>query len=187
MNRFAIIISLLIISGCVVLTPEEQQFDTLLTAPHVYTLTNLHPDERRSVLYTMNYQMDGLIPMCTEVKLLERTYGYLEFQAMESGRIYTWTEHGNAGEEFINIISKYFGTECNKAEIEQLSEIDRKGIFLGKVFPGMSRQAVIYALGYPPVSKTPYLETSRWYYWRNRVNRLYVDFDQSGIVTKIRN
>jgi hypothetical protein len=185
MNRYAIVVFLLFISACAA-TPEEQKFDALLTAPHVYTLTNLHPNDRRSALYTMNYQMNGLIPACTEVKLLQRAYGYLEFQALESGRVYTYQEHGNPGEDFISNISKYFGTECNKAEIEQLSEIDRKGIFQGKVFPGMSRQGVIYALGYPPVSKTPYLETRRWWYWRSRINRLYVEFDHNGMVVNIR-
>jgi hypothetical protein len=186
MYRYAIISVLLILTGCVV-TPEEKAFDALLTAPHVYTLTNLHPDERRSAVYTMNYQMDGLIPVCTEVKILQRIYGYMQFKTVESGRIYNYLEHGNPGEEFISNISKYFGTECKKAEIEQLSEIDRKGILRGKALDGMTRKAVIYALGYPPVIKTPYLDTQRWWYWFNRFNRFYVEFDHNGIVTRIKN
>jgi hypothetical protein len=186
MKPYAISALMILLCACA-MTPEEQKFDVLLTAPHVYTLTNLHPDERRSALYTMNYQMKGLIPVCTEVKLLQRNYGYLEFEAVESGRVYTYQEHGNPGEDFISNISKYFGGECDKEKIQQLSDIDRKGIFHGKVFPGMSRQAVILALGYPPLSKTPYLETSRWWYWRSRVNRFYIEFDHNGIVTRIRN
>lgn len=186
MYRFAIMTLLVILSGCA-LTPEEKAFDALLTAPHVYTLTNLHPDNRRSAVYTMNYQRDGLIPVCTEVKILQRAYGFMEFQTVESGRVYTYLEHGNPGEEFISNISKYFGTQCDQADIQQLSEIDRKGILQGKALPGMSRKGVIYALGYPPVIKTPFLDTQRWWYWYNRFNRFYVEFDENGIVTKVRN
>ena len=180
-----LLMSIVILTSCVV-TPEEQEFEALLNAPHIYTLTNLHPHERRSALYTMNYQMDGLIPICTEVKTLESSYGYLEFEAVQSGRVYTYQEHGNPGEDFIHHVKKYFGTECDKEKIEHLSDIDRKGILEGKPLIGMSRQGVIYALGYPPVRKTPYLETNRWWYWKSRVNRFYIEFNLNGTVSKIR-
>lgn len=185
MFRFLLLLSVALLSSCAA-TPEEQKFDAMLTAPHVYTLTNLHPQDRRSIVYTMNYQMDGLIPVCTEVKLLQRAYGYLEFQTIDSGRIYTYQEHGNPGEEFVNHISKYFGTDCDETKIKALRDIDQKGIFDGKALVGMSRQGVIYALGYPPVSKTPHLENNRWWYWKTRFNRFYVEFDHTGAVVNIK-
>ena len=186
MMRYFLVMSLVIISSCAA-TPEEQKFDAMQNMPHVYTLTNLHPHERRSTLYSMNFQMDGLIPVCTEVKLLQRTHESLKFQAIQSGRIYTYLQYGNVREDFLHNISKYFGTDCNKEQIKQLSDIDRKGIFEGKALLGMSRQGVIYAIGYPPVRKTPYLQTNRWWYWKRRVNRFYVEFDHNGTVTNIRN
>jgi len=185
MIRILLILSVIMLASCAA-TPEEQEFDAMLAAPHVYTLTNLHPHDRSSVLYTMNYQMDGLIPVCTEVKLLQRSYGYLQFKALSSGRVYTYQEHSSPGEDFINHISKYFGTECDKEKIKQLSEIDKQGIFEGKALVGMSRQGVLYAIGYPPPRRTPYLDTNRWLYWKNRVNRFYVEFDHAGTVINIR-
>jgi hypothetical protein len=186
MKRYILLMSLTMMSSCVV-TPEEQLFNAMQAAPHVYTQTDLHPHERRSALYTMNYQMDGLIPVCTEVRPLQLYYDYMEFQAVQSGRVYTYQVHANPGEDFIHHINKYFGNGCDKDKISRLSEIDQKGILKGRALIGMSRQGVIYALGYPPPKKTPSLDNYRWWYWKNRVNRFYVEFDQSGKVVKIRN
>ena len=186
MKRYLLLLLLLVMTSACVVTPEEQQLDAMLTAPHVYTLTDLHPNEMRSVLYTMNYQMDGLIPVCTEIKLVQRYYGYLEFKVAQSGHVYTYEEHVNPKEDFITHIKKYFGTECDKEKIQRLSDIDQKGILEGKVFIGMSRQGVIYALGYPPPRGTRNLDVKRWLYWKSHVNRFYVEFDYSGKVVKIR-
>jgi hypothetical protein len=67
----------------------------------------------------------------------------------------------------------------------QLSPVDRKGIQMGTALEGMTRQGVIYAMGYPPPHRTPSLDSERWIDWRNRFNTFAVVFDPSGLVMGI--
>ena len=41
----------------------------LMSAPSVYTLVNLQPDEMRGRLYAVNYQQSGLIPAVRRVAI----------------------------------------------------------------------------------------------------------------------
>ena len=50
--------------------------------------------------------------------------------------------------------------------------------------PGMSREGVILAVGYPPEHQTPSLEADQWSYWRNSHSRFQVYF-VGGLVSGI--
>jgi hypothetical protein len=43
--------------------------------------------------------------------------------------------------------------------------------------PGMTRQEVIMALGYPPANRTPSLDAAEWHYWKNRWDEYTVVFE----------
>ena len=51
----------------------------------VQTIANLHPDMQRHVLFTLNYQQDGLIPVCSDVTIIKSGKKKLtfEFQGQE--------------------------------------------------------------------------------------------------------
>jgi hypothetical protein len=157
----------------------------LVGAEGVYTLVNLHPDEVRARLYAANYQQDGLIPLCSPVRLDTLTSKRLTFTVLKTGKTYTYDYHKAAVEPFPAHLSRYFGTVCNTAAVERLSPVDRKGIQMGKALEGMTRQGVIYAMGYPPPHRTPSLDGDRWIYWRNRFDTFAVVFDQNGRVMGI--
>ena len=53
---------LVLAAGVVVFAAEVDY--PLVGASGVYTLVNLHPDEQRHRLYSVNYQQSGLIPRC---------------------------------------------------------------------------------------------------------------------------
>lgn len=153
--------------------------ETLFTAEKVYTLTNLHPDDVRSRLYSINYQQPGLIPRCTEVNLLDISRKKLIFEAGDVK--YHYIFHKASG-SFDENIKKYFGTECSP---KKLSALDKKGLREGKVFKGMSKDGVVLAIGYPPVHVTPSLSSNTWKYWSNRFNTFNVVFDKAGKVKTI--
>ena len=162
-------------------------FDALIGAPGVVTLTNLHPDQARSRLFAVNYQQDGLIPVCTPVALLERTSERLLFSVQATGRQYEYYHHEKAAAEpFPEHLTHYFGTECPRAELAALPTIDRQGIETGKPLVGMSKRGVELALGYPPRHVTPSLDADRWVYWTNRFNRIALLF-HDGRVSAIEN
>jgi len=73
-----------------------------------------------------------------------------------------------------------------KAKIDQLSEIDKDGIYDGRVRIGMSRAGVKIAIGPPPEFANKQLQTARlWRYWRNRWGKMTVNFGRQGTVSEI--
>ena len=95
--------------------------------------------------------------------------------------------HDAAAEPFNNHLLRFFGSACDPTVVEQLNEADQTGIRSGVASPGMTRQGVIYAIGYPPRHVNPSVESGNWTYWRHRFDRFIVEFDDEGIVTGIRN
>ncbi len=159
----------------------------LLSAPVVYTLVNLHPDEERSFLYAVNYQQPGLIPVCSEVKLVALKRNKLLFQVAKTGRQYTYFYHKAAVEPFTEHLARFFGTECDRKGLERLNSVDKAGVQAGAPSKGMTRQGVIFAMGYPPKIRTPDLNAKEWTFWKSRFDTFLVTFDDKGRVEDIRN
>jgi len=157
---------------------------SLMQADKVYTQTNLHPDDKRKRLYSINRQESGFIPRCTEVNLLDVSKKKLIFSVGE--KKYQYLYHKASG-SFDENIKKYFAPSCNKSALRKLNAIDKEGLKVGKVFKGMTRAGVILAIGHPPVHKTPSLEGKRWKYWSNRFDTFDVIFGETGKVKYIKN
>ena len=168
--------------------PEPHPVDELIGRTDVVTLTDLHPDEARARLFAVNYQQGGLIPVCSQVTLIERTTKKLSFRVEATGKVYEYDYHEKAAAEpFGDHLAHYFGSPCPRAALDALPELDRRGIEQGKALPGMSKAGVAFAMGYPPRHVTPSLDARRWIYWTNRVNRIAVVFDESGHVVAVEN
>jgi hypothetical protein len=88
---------------------------------------------------------------------------------------------GMSAEQYIRLI-----TSSKKLNLNELSEIDQKGISAGQALVGMSKKGVRIALGYPAAHRTPSLENNSWVYWRNRFRTKVIEFDTEGKVKKIR-
>ena len=164
-----------------------EDIESLVGQEGVYTLTNLHPDENRGKLFSVNFQQPGLIPLCTEVEILKVKNKRIDFKVKDTSREYKYVHHKTAGEDVKTNAVKYFGKECNKDKVAKLSEKDQEGIKLGKALVGMSKQGVIYAIGYPPLGANPSMDASTWKYWFNRFNTFAVIFNAEGIVTQVMN
>jgi hypothetical protein len=162
--------------------PPPHAVDALIGSPGVVTLTNLHPDEPRSRLHAANFQQGGLIPVCSEVALLERTQERLVFSVNATGKRYEYYHHKAAGEPFADHLMRYFGTACPRDQLAALDPRDREGVKQGAALPGMTKQGVVFALGYPPPHVTPSLEADRWIYWTNRFNRKVVVFEGGRVL-----
>ena len=169
--------------SCAGVTPRPAFWD-LVGGPAV-TLVNLHPDDTKNILYSVNYQRGGLIPICSEVMLLNFVRDELRFRVIETGREYSYRNHSASGEAFEDHLAKYFGTSCDRTFENELSEADLKGIHSGRVHLGMSKRGTILAIGYPPPHRTAGLEQPRWRYWSSRMNTFIVHFDREGLVEDI--
>lgn len=152
----------------------------------VYTLANLHADDRDKVVSAANFQYVGVIPVCSEVTLLAADQKSLQFKVAATGQEYSYVYHGAAVEPFEQVLARYFGPRCPHAELDALSPVEKEGVRLGTAAKGMRKQAVILAMGYPPPSATRTLELPTWQYWATSGTSFIVVFDDDGVVQGIR-
>lgn len=166
----------------------EGDADSLVNATGVFTLVNLHPDQENKRLYSVNYQLPYLIPVCTEVMITKIKKKRMNFKIVKTGieYEYNWHKKATPGGLKGNIV-KYFGHECPEEEIATLSETDQTGIKTGRASKGMTRRGLIIAMGYPPEHVTPDLDMDQWMYWMNRWNRNAIMFGEDGTVESIVN
>jgi hypothetical protein len=139
----------------------------LVGRPGVVTLVGLHPNGRRPELWTMNYQQDGFIPMCTGVVIESVTEREMQFSVPELGVRFHYRVDPYLTEPFTAHLDRMFGVQC-PPQAAQLSAIDRDGVSRGVAEVGMSRMGVLFALGPPPPHATPSLDLPVWRYWRSR-------------------
>lgn len=86
-----------------------------------------------------------------------------------------------SGEELEGIFSRTLGKA--KVDLGSFTENERTAILEGRVQPGMSKAAVLRAMGYPPKHQTPSLSGNEWTYWRNRVVSFVVRFSDDKVVS----
>lgn len=104
--------------------------------------------------------------------LNERRKIYFEFNSRQMGM---------SAEEYGQLIAS-----PHKVNLNDLSEIDRKGVKEGKVYIGMTKKGVRIALGYPAALRTSSLEDNTWIFWRNRWRTMAIEFGGNGKVKNIR-
>ena len=162
-----------------------QVIPSLAGATHVYTLTNLHPDDDRMILYTGNFQQPGLIPICSEIVFLRSSDDWMTFKVLATGKEYEYASHQVSAEPFVQNLERYFGAACPKEKLDALTPREREGVRMGVAMEGMRKEAVVLAIGYPPRRDTPSLDNTIWRYWSSRLSFFLVEFDASGKVAKV--
>lgn len=169
--RAALIAALLGLTGCHHAVPYR-----LTGQPGVMTLVDLHPHAQRPELWTMNYQQDGFLPICTPVVIEAVSAREARFVVPSLGVRFHYRVDDGLVEPFTSHLDRVFGEQCPTDVIAQLSPVDQAGISQGVALVGMSRQGVILALGPPPAQATPSLDMPVWRYWRNRHHTFVVRF-----------
>ncbi len=165
-------------------TPEEGA--PAFGLPHdAFTLVNLHPDEERRQLYSVNYQQVGLIKRCEPVTIDASSKRGIQFTVKSTGRQYTYSFHDSMVGTPEAHLAKIFGASCPELPAG-LNPLDMMGIDKGTVGEGMTKQGVMLALGPPPEHATPSPDSDQWTYWKNRWDRFVVKFD-GGVVASVQN
>ncbi|HTO69467.1 MAG TPA: hypothetical protein VMR31_06365 [Myxococcota bacterium] len=184
--RTAALLLAVLCAACTHTAKDASIIRGLSGPPKLYTLTNLHAFVDR--VYAANFQSEVLIPVCSEVELLRyRTppRAFMTFRVVATDKEYEYDDHGAAGEPLFDHLALYFGRDCPQARLDALTTDERKAVSEGVVRPGMRKDAVILAIGYPPKASTASLESKRWQYWHDRWKKFFVDFDDAGVVAKI--
>jgi hypothetical protein len=183
MKRVIVLVALSLLLTARVLVASADVDYPLVGASGVYTLVNLHPDEQRHRLYSVNYQQSGLIPRCSKVKIESVSTKKMTFRLLDADREYDYIFHDSLRDPIPKHLDKVFGKKCDPT-LGGMSEADRRGIRAGSVLPDMTKRGVTLAIGYPPEHATPSLDSDIWTYWKNRFTKMTVSFT-NGKVTGI--
>jgi hypothetical protein len=167
------------------ITPPENLVEGLSGAGKIYTLTDLHPGAKGD-LSSANFQGPGLIPICSEVTLVKAYDLYLVFHVAGSPVEYWFASHEAGGEPFSKTLARYFGRACPQADLDALTPQERAAVGRGVAEPGMRKQAVILAMGYPPARDTRTLELPTWRYYNSSLKSFLVVFGDDGKVEAVR-
>jgi hypothetical protein len=183
--RALLALAVLLLLACKTpIVPPESRVAGLAGATQVVTLTNLRANDGE--VSAMNFQAPELIPICSPVTLARAYENQLEFKVNATGRQYAYVNHKGSGEPFDQNLAHYFGRACPDAALTALSPDESAAVKQGVVKPGMSREAVILAIGYPPPRDTRTLELPTWRYWRAGMQWFVVVFGDDGRVEAVR-
>jgi hypothetical protein len=80
---------------------------------------------------------------------------------------------------------RYVVTEDPKIKLAGYPEKTRQAIAAMKVTPGMTREQVLMALGYPVSSENPKLDAPLWRYWLDTWAEYQVVFEPGGTVKNV--
>lgn len=154
----------------------------------VYNKYNIHAQDKggkRYIASYANYTAPGaghvIIPPGTPLVVEDAGRKEIVFRSTKDDARIEFEYHeprmGMSAEQYLEKI-----TSPKPVSLGKLSKEDRKGIEEGKAYPGMTRDGVLAALGYPAAHKTPSLDGDTWIYWTNRFGTVAVEFDGKKVV-----
>jgi hypothetical protein len=160
---------------------------------HSYFLGyNLHADLLYNKVSSVNYQLNGaLLPWGTEVRILRVQRNSLLFEDRNRGKRYRYEFHRKTRQSvpLVEHLERVFLESADqlRQQVAAMSEIDKDGIYEGRVKPGMSREAVLIAIGYPPefANRQALMSDRDWSYWISRYSKMVVSFGRDGRVSRI--
>jgi hypothetical protein len=161
------------LGGCQKKLKPEELSPNIATGDVYYTQFSLREEKNR--FRTTNYRVGGLIPINTAVNLVSIDKKNIVVQIAKTGQTLTIE---NASRHTSEDVQQAFQKILRKTPVnlEQFSPQEREKILTGQASKGMSRKAVLAAIGYPPQIATPSLDGNEWTYWANRFNRFIVHF-----------
>ena len=147
-----------------------------------YTCCNFHYE--KDWISDANWRQLPMIPAGASIKVLNygsnRASVEIDGKPMRIGH-----DYGRREESIQQYVQKLVVKNDPKAKIAKYPERVRNAIKSGNVIPGMTREQVIIAVGYPPTHRTPSLEASVWNMWSTRAGRYEIHWNNRGTVEKL--
>jgi hypothetical protein len=120
------------------------------------------------------------VPVNTEVEFVKATKKRITVKIPSYNVTVDFeNEEGYSGQKIEGIFKRTFARR--PVDLSGFSEAEKSSIKSGTVTAGMSKDAVIKAMGYPPHHKTPTLEMDQWRYWKNRFDTMLVIFENGKV------
>jgi hypothetical protein len=138
---------------------------------------NIHYDPHKPEITDAIPSHGTLIPFGTRVEVQKVTRDTVRFEAASHPPITLSYDHGGRGQSFETFLNYLFVPEDPRLKLKKVPARQVKLIEKGMVAPGMSRDQVLMALGYPPGDHTPSLGSTTWLYPSGTGPALVVYFD----------
>lgn len=142
----------------------------------------------RNLCRSTNYRITGsglTIPINTKLQFVsKRRHRYT--MRMDDGREFMF-EH--VKKHTLNTPAEAFDAffSATPTDLGAFTAKEREAIQKGLAQVGMSKQAVLAAIGPPPAVGTLNRDALVWKYWKNRFATFTIEFDDRGKVTRIAN
>jgi hypothetical protein len=125
---------------------------------------------------TTNYHVGTLIPINTRAKITDMGSRQMEIELPDKDNmeiaIVNVEKHTHKNMEEIK--ARMFGTA--EVKLNKFPQDVQDAIKNGQIKVGMTKEQVLLAYGYPPAHVTPSTDSNEWTYWKNRWNRIVLDF-----------
>jgi hypothetical protein len=132
----------------------------------------------RDTFRTTNYRRGLVLPINSEVTLESIDSQEIVVEVKSSGRrLVVQNVPKHTGGTTVQAFGEVFGPA--PVDLSKFTEQERQAIAAGRAEVGLSRPAVLAALGRPPAVGTPTLDTNPWKYWDSRFTTFVVSFDDS--------
>jgi len=141
-------------------SPEHQkQVDE-----HAQMMTQVGMFAQGSGINTLNYTLGFPIPVNSIVFYEDINSKQLAFSYNDK-RYYLRNNPRYSKTNMDQMLDRYFGTK--KVDLSKFTPEEQKNIKANKAVVGMSKEAVILAIGYPPAHVTPdWKSMDDWKYWK---------------------
>ncbi len=172
-----LVVSLAILGCNKNLQPEQLPASVKIHKTYVSQVA-LHYEKGRH--RTTNYSVGILLPVNTQVQLLEMTRKGFKVKVLDTGEEIDFVNHTkHTHDTVVQAFEKLFADQ--KVSMFKFNRKERNNIETGTVAKGMSKAAVIIARGYPPAIETPSLKRDQWKYWKSRWDTILVTFKKDRV------
>ena len=137
----------------------------------------------KKIHFTTNYHASELIPINSEIRLLDINNRQLRIDIKGVSRAYIYNDIMYSNQTIGAIFQRTLSE--TPISLDGLTPLERENVETGKIAPGMTKRAVIMAYGYPPYFKTESIQENEWIYWITRSTKIRVKFTDNGILESI--
>ncbi len=182
-NLLKILVFSLMVWGVLHSNPAraDDQLEAISLGQTYYTRVNIWY-ESADKLSTTNYHDGTILPKGTKVKITNIDAKKATFLVQPEDVEFTLNyDAKNTAHSFDKILGQLFSSK--NEWMFKFSGTEQQAIKDGRVVPGIRREAVLAAYGYPPSKITPLLQsTNEWTYFTTRRHRMVVHFDGDKVI-----
>lgn len=169
---------LLLFSSIALNSTYAARFSAAKSGERFYTQFSFFQEGNQHI--ATNYRRGTLVPINTLVEFVKASRTKLTMRIVSSDQRLTIANvQKYSGHKIDGIFKRTFGKE--KVSLDGFTEREQRNIRNGTIAIGMSKKAVLQAIGFPPSHRTPSLDASFWTYWRHRLGTYVVSFNEDKV------